>query len=182
MEFVVDLNKVEDVKEFVRVAGMYDTNIIVSSQDRNFAVDGSSLMGIFSLDLSNPVIVRVSDKEAGEAFRESIEKLVMCVEHEWRLFEILEGVDQGVTVDETKNVFDEINNPQYYAGTKIEAIDYIEDKQLGFCLGNVVKYVSRAGRKHSEGKTDKEKEIQDLEKAKWYLERRIFELKEGICG
>ncbi len=87
-----------------------------------------------------------------------------------------------MTVDETKNVFDEINNPQYYAGTKIEAIDYIEDKQLGFCLGNVVKYVSRAGRKHSEGKTDKEKEIQDLEKAKWYLERRIFELKEGICG
>lgn len=82
MEFVVDLNKVEDVKEFVRVAGMYDTNIIVSSQDRNFAVDGSSIMGIFSLDLSNPVIVRVSDKEAGEAFRESIEKLVMCVEHE----------------------------------------------------------------------------------------------------
>ena len=77
MEFMVDLNKVEDVKEFVRVAGMYDTNIIVGSQDRNFAVDGSCLMGIFSLDLSNPVVVRISDKDAGEAFKEAVEKFVM---------------------------------------------------------------------------------------------------------
>ncbi len=77
MEFMVDLNKVEDVKEFVRVAGMYDTNIIVGSQDRNFAVDGSSLMGIFSLDLSNPVVVRISDKDIGEIFKEAIEKFVM---------------------------------------------------------------------------------------------------------
>lgn len=78
-------------------------------------------------------------------------------------------------------VFDEVNKPQYYAETKIEVIDYIEDKQLGFCLGNVVKYVSRAGRKHSVGMDNKEKEIQDLEKAKWYLERRIKELKENLC-
>lgn len=78
-------------------------------------------------------------------------------------------------------VFDEVNKPQYYAETKIEVIDYIEDKQLGFCLGNVVKYVSRAGRKHSAGMDNKEKEIQDLEKAKWYLERRIKELKENLC-
>lgn len=77
MEFMVDLNKVEDVKEFVRVAGMFDTNIIVGSQDRNFAVDGSSLMGIFSLDLSNPVVVRITDKDAGEAFKETVEKFVM---------------------------------------------------------------------------------------------------------
>lgn len=77
MEFNVDLNKVEDVKEFVRIAGMHDTNIIVGSQDRNFSVDGSSLMGIFSLDLSNPVVVRISDKEVGEAFKEAVEKFVM---------------------------------------------------------------------------------------------------------
>ncbi len=77
--------------------------------------------------------------------------------------------------------FDEVNNPQHYTGTKIEVIDYIEDKQLGFCLGNVVKYISRAGRKHSAGMEDREKEIQDLEKAKWYLERRIKELKENLC-
>ncbi len=73
--------------------------------------------------------------------------------------------------------YDNVNRPEHYAGTQIEVIDYIEDKGLGFCLGNVIKYVSRAGRKHSAGMDDKEKEIQDLEKAKWYLERRIFELK-----
>lgn len=77
--------------------------------------------------------------------------------------------------------YDPVSKPEHYAGTKIETIDFIEDKNLGFCLGNVVKYVSRAGRKHSADKTDKEKEIQDLKKAAWYLERRIKELEEGVC-
>lgn len=77
MEFMVVLNKVEDVKEFVRLAEIYDTNVIVSSQDRNFAVDGTSLMGVFSLDLSRPVMVRVTEKDAGEAFKETISKFVM---------------------------------------------------------------------------------------------------------
>ncbi len=86
-----------------------------------------------------------------------------------------------MVTDEKLNVFDDVDRPQHYAGTNIEVIDYIEDKGLGFCLGNVVKYVSRAGRKHSEGKTDKENEIQDLKKAEWYLERRIYELEEGIA-
>lgn len=76
--------------------------------------------------------------------------------------------------------FDEVNNPKHYTDGKIEVIDFIEDKNLGFCLGNVVKYIARAGKKHSAGLSDREKEIQDLEKAKWYLERRIHELKEGI--
>ena len=77
--------------------------------------------------------------------------------------------------------FDPVNKPEHYTGTKIEVIDYIEDKNLGFCLGNVIKYVSRAGRKHSADKTDKEKEIQDLKKAAWYLNRRIKELEGNIC-
>lgn len=77
MEFVVDLNKVEDVKDFVRLAGMYDTNIILNTQDRKYAVDAASLMGVFSLDLSHPVVVSISDKEIGEAFKESVEKYVM---------------------------------------------------------------------------------------------------------
>lgn len=60
-----------------------------------------------------------------------------------------------------------INSPSHYADTKIEVIDYIEDKRLGYHLGNVVKYVSRAGRK------GKDKMLEDLYKAKWYLERKI---------
>lgn len=76
--------------------------------------------------------------------------------------------------------FDDVNNPKHYTDSKIEVIDYIEDKKLGFCLGNVIKYVSRAGKKHSADKSDKEKEVQDLKKAKWYLERRIKEIEEGL--
>lgn len=84
------------------------------------------------------------------------------------------------TIEEHGTAFDPVTRPEHYANSRIEVIDYIEDKQLGFCLGNVVKYVSRAGKKHSQGKTDLEKELEDLEKAMWYLNRRIWELKEGV--
>lgn len=62
-----------------------------------------------------------------------------------------------------------VNNPTYYGGkdNPYEAIKVIEAWGLGFCLGNVVKYVSRAGKK------DPLKYKEDLEKAKWYLEREI---------
>lgn len=72
--------------------------------------------------------------------------------------------------------YDNVCNPQYYTDTKIEVIDYIEDKQLGFCLGNAVKYISRAGKKKSEGRSKKEKEIEDLKKSIWYINRRIKEI------
>lgn len=75
--------------------------------------------------------------------------------------------------------FDNVENPHHYTSGKIEVIDFIEDKGLGFCLGNVIKYVSRAGKKHSVGKSNKEKEIEDLKKARWYLDRRIKELEES---
>ena len=60
-----------------------------------------------------------------------------------------------------------VNHPAHYNSGKIEVIDYIEDQQLNFCLGNVVKYVSRAGKK------DPQKKQEDLEKALWYLEREL---------
>lgn len=65
---------------------------------------------------------------------------------------------------------DIVNHPSHYTDGKIEVIDFIEDKQLGFCLGNAIKYISRAGKKY------KDKEIEDLEKAIWYIKRRIKEL------
>lgn len=66
---------------------------------------------------------------------------------------------------------DPVNHPSHYTDGKIEVIDFIEDKQLGFCLGNAVKYISRAGKKNPD------KEIEDLEKARWYLDRHINNLK-----
>ena len=74
--------------------------------------------------------------------------------------------------DDNENIpaNDIVNRPAHYTDGKIEVIEFIEDKRLGFCLGNVVKYVARAGKK------DPTKEVEDLKKAKWYLERRIKEL------
>jgi CRISPR/Cas system-associated protein Cas5 (RAMP superfamily) len=62
---------------------------------------------------------------------------------------------------------DPVRHPLHYCDGKIEVIDYIEDKKLGFHLGNAVKYISRAGKK------DPSKEIEDLEKAVWYINRYI---------
>ena len=64
--------------------------------------------------------------------------------------------------------FDEIdmvNHPRHYSSHGIEPIDYIESHNLNFNLGNVIKYVSRAPFKGTE--------LEDLKKAKWYLEREI---------
>lgn len=71
------------------------------------------------------------------------------------------------------SVEDPVNRPAHYTDGKIEVIDYIEDKRLGFCLGNAVKYISRAGKK------DPTKEVEDLNKAIWYINRRIKEIQEG---
>lgn len=60
-------------------------------------------------------------------------------------------------------------NPSYYQNG-IETIEAIEAWGLGFCLGNAVKYISRAGKK------DPTKTVEDLNKAIWYIHRRIYEL------
>lgn len=67
---------------------------------------------------------------------------------------------------------DPVNHPSHYTDGKIEVIDFIEDKNLNFHLANAVKYISRAGKK------DPSKEIEDLKKARWYLDRYIQKLEE----
>ena len=58
-------------------------------------------------------------------------------------------------------------HPEYYEKNGIEAIDFIDAHRLNFNLGNVVKYVTRAGRK------DGEEALTALRKAQWYLEHEI---------
>ena len=65
---------------------------------------------------------------------------------------------------------DNVNHPNYYNSGRIEVIDFIEDKELGFHLGNAVKYISRAGRKNPD------KIVEDLQKAVWYINRQIQRL------
>jgi len=68
-----------------------------------------------------------------------------------------------------------VDHPDYYGGkdNPYEAIKVIEAWDLGFNLGNVVKYVSRAGKKYVGHN------LEDLEKARWYLDREISKLKDA---
>lgn len=70
-----------------------------------------------------------------------------------------------------------VNHPEHYGGKDdvYEAIKVIEAWDLGFNLGNTIKYVSRAGKKLPD------KELEDLEKARWYLDREIQKLKRNKC-
>ena len=65
-----------------------------------------------------------------------------------------------------------VTNPPWYTDGKIEVIEYIEDKKFGYCLGNAIKYISRAGKKNQD------KEVEDLRKAIWYINRRIKEIED----
>lgn len=60
---------------------------------------------------------------------------------------------------------EEINHPSHYQGNGLEAIHVIECFNLGFRLGNTIKYILRAGNKGCR--------LKDLKKALWYLEREI---------
>ena len=71
---------------------------------------------------------------------------------------------------------EQVNHPQHYGGEDnlYEAIKVIEAWDLDFHLGNTVKYISRAGKKGTD------KELQDLNKALWYLQRKIENLKNKV--
>ena len=71
-----------------------------------------------------------------------------------------------------KKTNDIIKWPKHYNMGKVEVIEAIESWDLDFRLANVIKYVARAGKK------DPKKLKEDLQKAKWYLERFI----EKECG
>lgn len=69
-----------------------------------------------------------------------------------------------------------VNHPDHYGGKEnpYEAIKVIEAWQLGFCLGNTVKYISRSGKKNPA------KELEDLKKAAWYLAREIERIESDV--
>ena len=69
------------------------------------------------------------------------------------------------TVDRSPEV-DMVNSPPHYTAGGVETIDFIEAKGLNYNLGNAVKYITRAGLKGDR--------VEDLKKAKWYIEREIL--------
>ena len=74
---------------------------------------------------------------------------------------------ENSNMEEIKVNEDAINHPSHYNYGKIEVIDFIEDQNLNFNLGNAIKYICRAGRK------DPNKTAEDLGKAMFYIEHEI---------
>ena len=81
-----------------------------------------------------------------------------------KIVKAVKEMKQALDVIEKKA--DPVNHPPHYKSGGVETIDFIEAKDLNYRLGNVVKYVSRAGRKATDP-------IEDLKKAAWYLQREI---------
>lgn len=113
------------------------------------------------VDESAPVI---SKKETTESYinSESVQDL-------YDYIKAASVKDISVTTDKKHNPMPNvIDHPSHYNKGKIEVIDFIEDQGLSFHLGNVIKYIARAG-----SKGDK---LEDLKKARWYLDRYINEV------
>ena len=81
------------------------------------------------------------------------------------------GLSDFSVKDRMKQVAkDNVNHPEHYKTGGIETIDFIEAKSLGYHLGNVVKYVTRADHKGNR--------LEDLKKAQWYLNRAISKIEQ----
>ena len=78
-------------------------------------------------------------------------------------------IDAFKALDEPERV----NHPDHYHKDTVEVITIIEAWSLNFARGNILKYLARAGHK------DPSRELEDLEKAQWYLAREIERLKNG---
>lgn len=107
-------------------------------------------------------------KPASVISKEQVEEITRMAEQ--IVMDMLSGHDSCSKdeADQCEDYDDEyINSPCHYqSGTGLEAIDVIEEFKLNFNLGNVVKYVLRAGKKD-------DRSIIDLRKAFWYLHREL---------
>ena len=112
------------------------------------------------------------DKFKGEPLNLDLETDINKLKNDY-ISAVLESFGYSNVKESNTRMSDNVNHPSHYDGedNPYEAIKVIEAWNLGFCLGNAVKYISRVGKK------DKSKEVEDLEKAVWYLQREINKLK-----
>lgn len=92
-------------------------------------------------------------------------KFVQQILYQWKLKQ--QGVVPAKLSDlvDPKEYADMVNHPPHYTQGGIETIDFIEAKKLSYNLGNVVKYITRSDLKGNK--------LEDLQKARWYLDREI---------
>lgn len=94
-----------------------------------------------------------------------------CVKHDHTATGCLVCPCTGYEEGPAPKAHEAVNHPSHYTFGKYEVIDVIADWKLSFCEGNVVKYTARARHKG--------KELEDLQKARFYLNYRISELEES---
>lgn len=93
---------------------------------------------------------------------EFIDKVIEVNEKFGNTIEELSG-SKTVSIESDKK--EQVNHPAHYNSSCFEVIDFIELFNLDFSVGNAIKYICRAGKKNPDNL------IEDLEKAKWYIER-----------
>lgn len=102
--------------------------------------------------------VKVEDEVKSKIPPEVLSQLVYDVSQRKARIRMMQGGEEKETV----------NHPPHYKVGGIETIDFIEAKGLDYCLGNVVKYITRADHKGNK--------VEDLRKAQWYLTRAISKI------
>lgn len=114
------------------------------------------------------VAMLLSDKKPGRPEKEPANEAAMTAIENAEKIKLRQAVDEMLEL-----VPDSVNCPAHYTAGKIEVIDFIQDKMSGemfegFCIGNALKYLSRYRMKGG---------LEDLKKAKWYLNRIISAMK-----
>lgn len=137
------------------------TSVSTSEKIRNFLAKGLPVPQIAKkLDIStNFVHVVKNNAEKKAELEKAAEENKSYTREQTILDNIWDKIDN-----------DMVNHPPHYKVGGIETIEFIEAKDLNFYLANVVKYVSRAGKKSAST------ELEDLRKAQWYLDRYILRL------
>ena len=124
----------------------------------------------FSLDELFDQIEQLLDKHPADEFDSGWNNAVWnCLKTMTNFFGIEEEEGSELCSGDGKEE-DPVNHPAHYTDGGIETLDFILAKRLDFLLGQVVKYVSRAGKK------DPAKELEDLQKAQFYLNRKIEQI------
>lgn len=162
-------DKIEHVKYVAGLRSQPEVKSDVTYEDeapRNAKLAGTPLKEVWYLDIGG-----IKEKKQ-EEFLKSI------IQAEKR-HAALEGLRENFVMEEKEmskvvSDHDPVNSPKHYKGKtgKIESIDVIEEFGLNFCRGNTVKYILRAPNKNNE--------LEDLKKARWYLDREIKTLEESL--
>jgi hypothetical protein len=154
--------------------------LFLKEYDGNFdfvEVDGCHYYMCARQDIMNVInrindngIIYVDDYKSTKGPLPDVDKVVDDID--WKGFNTyyIDGVFWAHKQNKIPNQLNEqVNHPNHYGGetNPYEAIKVIDAWDLGFSLGNTVKYISRAGKKN------KDKELEDLKKALWYLQHHI---------